>query len=525
MNEPTDTESIAVILATLAFIPSAVLTIPTLLPFMRGEGQVVARRATWAALASFLVSLILFATVLVVGPVSATLLDFGALDLRVGLDHFSTLILLMVSFLGLVITRYSINHMGGDPRQDAFTRRLLVTISMVLLLVVTSNLLLFTIAWGASSWSLHRLLVFYPERPGAKLAAKKKFIISRLGDLCLIGVLIMTWQHYGTWNFSELFDLAQASPAPSGIAFLLVIGAMMKSAQLPFHSWLPETMESPTPVSALMHAGIINAGGFLILRLSPLIVQSPLALDALALVGGATAILGSLVMITQPSIKRALAWSTISQMGFMMLQCGLGAFALAALHLVAHSFYKAHAFLSAGGIVARVAKRSNQPTAAPARIWAFAIVVATALTFAALAAKAGLGHVHASDWVLFSVLALALVQLITGTWSARLPKFGMLWGFGLAASVTVIVVLLHGAVESFFAGSFPEFAAIRSAFGWVLLVLVPVLLFGIILLQAQLGRGTESKSLRKLYLHAANGFYLGTLFARLIGVRGGVRSK
>jgi len=137
-------------------------------------------------------------------------------------------------------------------------------------------------------------------------------------------------------------------PGLTAICLLLVGVAMLKSAQFPFHSWLPDTMETQTPLSALMHAGIINAGGFLIVRLSPVVSLSPVALNTLAIVGAFTAIFASLVMMTQASIKRMLALSTIAQMGFMMLQCGLGAFSIAVLHIVAHSLYKAHAFFIVG---------------------------------------------------------------------------------------------------------------------------------------------------------------------------------
>ena len=155
-------------------------------------------------------------------------------------------------------------------------------------------------------------------------------------------------------GLAEVLREGESSTRTSELTWLclsLVCGAMLKSAQFPFHSWLPDTMETPTPVSALMHAGIINAGGFLIVRLSPLVTLSPLSLHILAVVGAFTAIFASLVMMTQASVKRMLAFSTIAQMGFMMLQCGVGAFSIAVLHIVAHSLYKAHAFLSSGSVV------------------------------------------------------------------------------------------------------------------------------------------------------------------------------
>jgi NAD(P)H-quinone oxidoreductase subunit 5 len=169
------------------------------------------------------------------------------------------------------------------------------------------------------------------------MAARKKFLISRLGDLFLTAAMVLIVSSLGSGDFATIFAAADQLRADSqplnwalslGATFL-VLGAMTKSAQFPMHSWLPDTMETPTPVSALMHAGIINAGGFLVIRLSPLISLSHLALDLLAVVGTLTAVIGSVIMLTQPTVKRALAYSTMAQMGFMMLQCGLGAFAAA----------------------------------------------------------------------------------------------------------------------------------------------------------------------------------------------------
>ena len=139
-----------------------------------------------------------------------------------------------------------------------------------------------------------------------------------------------------------------------GVAFL-ILAAVLKTAAFPLHGWLTEVMEAPTPVSALLHAGIINGGGFLLIRMAEAVQTSAGAMAALVMLGGLTALFGAVVMLTQSAVKTALAWSTVAQMGFMLLQCGLGLWALAMLHIVAHSLYKAHAFLSSGGAVAAVA--------------------------------------------------------------------------------------------------------------------------------------------------------------------------
>jgi NAD(P)H-quinone oxidoreductase subunit 5 len=256
----------------------------------------------------------------------------------------------------------------------------------VLGVISAGNLAFLILAWIATSVGLNTLLLFYRERPAAQLAAKTKFIASRLGDLFLICAAASLWMSFGTLAFPELF--AAARTAPSGTlalpAIFIVLAALLKSAQLPFHGWLVEVMETPTPVSALLHAGVINAGGFLVLRLADIVAPSESALHILSLVGGATALFGSIVMLTQTSVKAALAYSTIAQMGFMMLECGLGAFAAALLHILAHSLYKAHAFLSSGSVI-DLARASWTPSPGgqphPAR-FALALAASVPVAFA-----------------------------------------------------------------------------------------------------------------------------------------------
>lgn len=512
MNAMNPTETL--LLAVAGLSPAMILLSSSLTPAMRGEGKKVARRASSLTLCGAIISWLLAGKVFISGPVDVSL--YEPLGLSIYLDRLSVTILSMVGFLSLVITRYSINHLSGDQRQDVFARHLLQTVAAVQLLCVSGNLALFTVAWAATSLSLHRLLTFYPEQEGAQLAARKKFFISRLGDLSLVAALVTLWQQYGTWEITNLIALQAESPVHGWTAALLVLGGLMKSAQLPFHSWLPETMEAPTPVSALMHAGVINAGAFLILRLSPLIAGSDFAMNTMALVGGLTAASGSLVMITQPSIKRSLAWSTIAQMGFLMLQCGLGAFGLATLHLVAHSLYKAHAFLSTGGVVERARKRKIQHATPGKSIWLTSLACSALVVGALILADYGLTAASASQYILFSILWLGLAQLMTSAWTAPLAKHARLWGICLCMLVALMVYLLHQGVHSLYGSIYPATGKPEGIFEWGLLLLIPVLLFGILLIQTQLQSGTQSARLKRLYIHASNGFYLGTLYARIV---------
>ena len=220
-------------------------------------------------------------------------------------DGVALLMLLLVSFIGLVVIRYSIRYLDGESSQGRYFRWLSVTIGAVSLMVIAGNLLLFFLAWVMTSFGLHHLLLHYSERPIARRAAWTKFAISRLGDAFLLAAIILTYQSFGTLELRVLFaKLAATSgdasvvPMHEAIGWLLAFGAITKSAQVPFHTWLPDTLETPTPVSALMHAGIVNAGGYLIIRMSPLMLQAPAALLTLAVVGTVTAFLGGIVMMT-----------------------------------------------------------------------------------------------------------------------------------------------------------------------------------------------------------------------------------
>lgn len=279
--------------------------------------------------------------------------DYFNLGLR--LDVLSGFIASTVLTIGIVVIRFSVRYLEDDPKKELFSNHLACTLSCVLLMLMAPNLVLLTISWVGVSYFLHKLLTHFSDRKGAIKAARQKFWISRLGDVFIVGSGILLLKIFGSLEFQTIFEmirdpfLVEKNGALINLAsVLLVLGAMTKSAQFPFHFWLPNTMETPTPVSALMHAGIINAGGYLVVRVSPLLESSPISLSILALVGGFTAFWGFVVMLTQTNVKKSLAYSTISQMGFMMLQCGLGVFSVAVVHIIGHAFYKAYSFLSSG---------------------------------------------------------------------------------------------------------------------------------------------------------------------------------
>lgn len=527
MNSTLLTSDHSVLWTFLVLCIPVLLFLPGLLPAARNRrsSRRLPKLGAAFALAAFAGSVIVAIGRAGESPLILRLVAFGPAAFGIYVDTLSLVMLLLVSFLGVVVMRYAVNYLDGDPGHGRFTKWLSVTIGAVLMMIVSGNLLMFALSWMATSLSLHQLLTFYPDRPGALLAARKKFLISRLGDAAMAGVLVLTYRCFGTWEFRDLFAAADAlrvsgavlSPCLGWISGLLVTGAMLKSAQFPFHSWLPNTMETPTPVSALMHAGIINAGGYLIVRFSPLVSLSPGALNALALVGVFTALFASLIMLTQTSVKRSLAYSTIAQMGFMMLECGLGAFALAVLHLVAHSLYKAHAFLSSGSIVG-LAKSTWVPSGRPAahpEILLGTLFTALGLTVGIAALFGIRPATEPGILIMGGVFMMALASLLWSLWSSshRERLFG--WGLLIGAASATAYFALHTVFVRLLASSISPYTPQRSALEYGVLVIVVLLFMAMLIFQAQLPLWSATRAGRALYVHAYKGFYFVSLANRV----------
>jgi NAD(P)H-quinone oxidoreductase subunit 5 len=439
-------------------------------------------------------------------------------------DALSATIALLVALVGTVVIRYSRHYLDGDPGHGRFLQGLCLTLASVLLLILSGNLFQLALAWVATSLSLHRLLLFYPSRPAAILAARKKFIASRIGDACLLAAMLLAYRQFGSLDFAAIREGAVALHSGLAIpgrihalAALLVVAGLLKSAQFPMHGWLLEVMETPTPVSALLHAGIINAGGFLLLRFADVLALSVPALDSLLLVGAVTALFGSLVMMTQTSVKVALAYSTIAQMGFMMLQIGLGAFSAAWLHLVAHSLYKAHAFLSSGGVidVQRALGRAARPErrGSPARLLA-AIALALAVTLAGGLFAGATPTQQPGLFALGAILMLGLTHLL-----------GQAPGAGAAVRVRTVLLAL-GVAGAYFGlqwlaarvttGALPATLALRGTLDLAIVAAVVAGFAAIIFVQGLLPGRQATPAWQRWHAHVANGFYLNTLANRLV---------
>jgi len=440
-------------------------------------------------------------------------------------DALTAIMFVLVAFVGVIVIRYSRNYLDGDPGQGRFTKWLCLTLAAVLLLIISGNLVQFALAWIATSVGLNKLLLFYPERPSAILAARKKFLSSRLGDLCLIAAMGLLHHAVGSLDYAALFSSAEAMRATGvvpgaihGAAGLLVAAALLKSAQFPLHGWLTEVMETPTPVSALLHAGVINAGGFLVLRFADVISLSTPSLEVLVIVGGLTALFGSVVMLTQTSIKVSLAYSTIAQMGFMMLQCGLGAFSAALLHIVAHSLYKAHAFLASGSVIdlARASWSSSpggQPH--PARM---AMVVGLVLTVT-LAIGTLFGATITTQpgvFALGAIVMLGLAHLVTQALDERVSLYVVGRTLALAVVVAGAYFGLQSGAERLLAGSLPPVEALRGPLDLAITAMVVLAFAAVTILQSLLPGKAAEPRWQALYVHLSHGLYVNTLANRLV---------
>jgi NAD(P)H-quinone oxidoreductase subunit 5 len=300
---------------------------------------------------------------------------------------------------------------------------------------------------------------------------------------------------------------------------LLVLAAALKTAAFPLHGWLTEVMEAPTPVSALLHAGIVNAGGFLLIRMAEVVQASPGAMAALVMIGGLTALFGAVVMLTQSAVKTALAWSTVAQMGFMLLQCGLGLWALALLHIVAHALYKAHAFLSSGGAVQAVAAvRRPGPVAVPglgAVTRAFLIAV---LLYAAVAAgfTSLAGEKSPQALALGMILVFGVAYLVAQGLADAAPAALTKRAATASAGAAIAYFAFHQIAGALWGGVLPP-APAAGALEWALIVLA-LLSFGLVAVaQALFPLWSHHPAAAGMRVHLANGLYLNALLDRLIG--------
>lgn len=428
-------------------------------------------------------------------------------------DRLTAVMMVLITGVSTVIHVFSVRYLRGDSGYARFFALLGFITFVILALVSSPNLLMLFVFWQLLSWVLYLILAFNFSHVPAYQNAFKTFIVHRVGDVAFLCGLVLTYHYFGTLEFAELFRRAAEQThvisllpgnlldvtAPSVIALLIFIGAMAKSAQFPLHVWLPDTMDSPTPVSALMHAGIVNAGGFLLNRLAPLYALSPDVLHIVFIVGAATVLLGASMMLVQNDIKKTLGFSTMGQMGYMIMECGLGAFALAIFHLIAHGLFKASLFLSAGTVIHSARHEPKFPsslTHKPARLptqasWVTGLIITLLMPLFILMVAHGLLEVPLRDahgaviflffsWVTASQAIFSLSRLHdVASWKVSGAMIGTLFLIGFTylwagEQFTHFLYPEPGAAEAFFVA-----AALNPAvFDTMILLATIFILFG-----------------------------------------------
>jgi NADH-quinone oxidoreductase subunit L len=286
-------------------------------------------------------------------------IDIGALhiDFSFVLDQLSLVMLLVVTGVGFLIHVYSVGYMSDEEGYARYFSYLNLFLFFMTVLVLAGNALLMFVGWEGVGLASYLLIGFYFQKTSAADAGKKAFIVNRIGDFGFLIGMFLLLANFGTLTFTEIATKLGQDPGWQGgvvtvIALCLLLGAAGKSAQLPLYIWLPDAMEGPTPVSALIHAAtMVTAGVYMIARTHVLFDHSPFALGVVAIVGAATALFAATIGLVQNDIKRVLAYSTISQLGYMFLGCGVAAYSAAIFHLVTHAFFKALLFLAAGSVI------------------------------------------------------------------------------------------------------------------------------------------------------------------------------
>ena len=278
-------------------------------------------------------------------------------DFAFSVDQLTLVMLLVVTGVGFLIHLYSAGYMAHEEGYWRFFAYLNLFMFFMLTLVLAENFLLLFVGWEGVGLASYLLIGFYYNRDSAANAGKKAFVVNRIGDFGFLLAMFLVIQHFGTLSFHAVIASLAAHPELHGgwltaIALCLVLGAAGKSAQIPLYVWLPDAMEGPTPVSALIHAAtMVTAGVYMVVRTHPIFDRSPFALATVAIIGAFTAIFAASIGLVQTDIKRVLAYSTVSQLGYMFLGCGVAAYASGIFHVVTHAFFKALLFLAAGSVI------------------------------------------------------------------------------------------------------------------------------------------------------------------------------
>ena len=389
---------------------------------------------------SFLVSVLVFFSLLQLPPESRsfekiiyTWITAGDLKTTVGflVDPLSMIMMLTVSGVSFLIHIYSVGYMHDDEGYKRYFTYLNLFVFSMLVLVCANNFLMMFVGWEGVGLCSYLLIGFWYQRKEPADAGKKAFVVNRIGDYGFLLAMMLIFVTFGTLNFKEVFNVAHhnfqvGSLTITAITLLLFVGATGKSAQIPLYTWLPDAMEGPTPVSALIHAAtMVTAGVYMVVRCNVLFTLAPISLTVVAIIGVVTAVFTASIALAANDIKRVLAYSTISQLGYMFLACGVGAFSAGIFHLMTHAFFKALLFLGAGSVMHAMAgeldmrKMGALKSHMPKTYWTFLIAT---LAIAGIFPFAGF---FSKDEILWNAFQKNTVLWALGAGAALMTAFYM----------------------------------------------------------------------------------------------------
>jgi NADH-quinone oxidoreductase subunit L len=356
-----------------------------------------------------------------------------SVDFAFYLDQLSLVMLLVVTGVGFLIHIYSVGYMWEDPSYYRFFTYLNLFMFFMLTLVLANNYLLMFIGWEGVGLASYLLIGFWFTKDSAASAGKKAFIVNRIGDFGFLIALFLIIQHFHSLNFAAVFQQVKPLEAESsgaglltGIGILLMVGACGKSAQIPLYVWLPDAMEGPTPVSALIHAAtMVTAGVYMVSRSHLIFERAPIALTAVAIIGTLTAFFAATIGITQTDIKKVLAYSTVSQLGYMFLACGVGAFSAGIFHLMTHAFFKGLLFLGAGSVIHAVGGEQDMRKMGGLKTYIPITFVTMLIATAAIAGIPPLAGFWSKDEILWKAFEGNPVYWVIGAITALMTSFYM----------------------------------------------------------------------------------------------------
>lgn len=510
-----------------------------------------AKLAAWPIGLAFLASVATLVRVVAEGPLRLELAAADgspllALPFGMYVDRLAALLMVVVTGIGTIIYAYSVRSMYQDPFERRFLALVAFKIAVMVYLVSTSNLLMMLVCWQFRGFLL-ALLTHNHTHPQTLVGSFRTFTVLRIGDVAFLGGVILAQQVYGTLDIPLLLERAVAMPvmlepvagwrisAATAVTLLLLVGGMTKSAQFPFQIWLTRQLYAPTPVTALLHAGTINAVGFVINRLAPLHGLSPTTLHVAFVIGLVTTLVGASMMLVQSDIKRTLGFSTVGQMGYMLMECGLGAFSLAVFHLVAHGLFKATLFLSCGSLINQAREEPvfpDTPRLPPPRpaswgVWLVGLVTTLLIPLVIILVTHELLHVpllESQGNVIF-LLFIWLTASQALTTLARVQAISSLSAMvGLLLALVVAAFAYLWAVESFTHFLYPDH---QEVLGYFAAAALPRGVFDALVIAAavlavvrwhylfRLAQGrpivmstTAAEVMRRIWVTLANGFYV-----------------